>query len=218
MKTIEKIFNFIYPNVCGFCEEICKDNICEKCNEIMEKLYICNVNTHNPKKMYFSKHMYIFKYEGVIREKLINYKFNEKAYLYKTFGKIMLKKEKIYRFLEFYDIIIPVPMHKTKKAKRGYNQTELIAKYISKNIKKIQYADNVLIKVKNTLPQSSLNKMERYKNIKNAYKIQNKETINNKKILVFDDIYTTGNTVRECSKILKQNGAKEIGILTIAKD
>ena len=160
----------------------------------------------------------MFRYENIIREKIIDYKFNEKAYLYKTFGKIMLKKEKIYRFLEFYDIIIPVPMHKTKKAKRGYNQTELIAKYISKNIKKIQCVDNVLIKVKNTLPQSSLNKKDRFKNIKNAYKIQNKETINNKKILVFDDIYTTGNTVRECSKILKQNGAKEIGILTIAKD
>ena len=218
MNFLEEVLNFIYPNVCGFCDKICKDNICENCNEIIQKLLMCNINIYNTKKMYFTKHMYLFKYEGLIRKKLIDYKFNEKAYLYKTFGKIILKKEKIYRFLEFYDIIIPVPMHKTKKAKRGYNQTELIAKYISKNIKKIQCVDNVLIKVKNTLPQSSLNKKDRFKNIKNAYKIQNKETINNKKILVFDDIYTTGNTVRECSKILKQNGAKEIGILTIAKD
>jgi len=75
-----------------------------------------------------------------------------------------------------------------------------------------------MIKVKHTLAQSSLGKEERAQNVKNAYKIINAETIHNKKVLLIDDIYTTGNTAKECSKELKKAGAKTVSILTIAKD
>ena len=68
------------------------------------------------------------------------------------------------------------------------------------------------------MPQSSLTKEQRKENVQNVYKIKNKEKIENKKIIIIDDIYTTGNTVNAISKILKENGAKEITILTIAKD
>ena len=73
-------------------------------------------------------------------------------------------------------------------------------------------------KIKNTKPQSTLSQKQRKDNVKNVYKLVNKEKISNKKIIIFDDIYTTGSTVNEISKILKQNGAKEIIVLTIAKD
>ena len=68
------------------------------------------------------------------------------------------------------------------------------------------------------MPQSIQNKEERASNVKNAYYIKNEKIVQNKKILLIDDIYTTGNTVNECSKMLKQAGAKEIGVLTLAKD
>ena len=71
---------------------------------------------------------------------------------------------------------------------------------------------------KNIKPQSSLNKEDRIKNVENVYSIKNQEKIINKKILLIDDIYTTGSTVNECSKVLKQAGVNNIGILTIAKD
>ena len=77
---------------------------------------------------------------------------------------------------------------------------------------------NIIIKYKNIVPQSTLNQNGRKENIKNVYKVINKEKIKNKKILILDDIFTTGSTVNECSRILKEAGAKEIGILTIAKD
>ena len=101
--------------------------------------------------------------------------------------------------------------------KRGYNQTELIAKQISKSLN-IKMEKDILIKDINTKPQSELNKTERKNNIKNVFKLQNIQKIENKKIVIFDDIYTTGSTVNECSRILKNAGAKNIGILTIAKD
>ncbi len=77
---------------------------------------------------------------------------------------------------------------------------------------------NSLYKIKNIQPQSSLDKQNREKNIQGAYVIKNTKNIINKKVLLVDDIYTTGNTVNECSKMLKLAGARKIGILTIAKD
>ena len=130
---------------------------------------------------------------------------------------IILKNEKICGLLKKYDIIIPVPIHKKRKAQRGYNQTQLIASKISKYLK-IKLCDDVLIKSKNTIAQSKLNKNKRKQNIKGAFKILNSEKIQGKNILLFDDIYTTGSTVNECSKILTRAGAKRIGVLTIAKD
>ena len=82
----------------------------------------------------------------------------------------------------------------------------------------IKLCDDVLIKSKNTIAQSKLNKNKRKQNIKGAFKILNSEKIQGKNILLFDDIYTTGSTVNECSKILTRAGAKRIGVLTIAKD
>lgn len=83
---------------------------------------------------------------------------------------------------------------------------------------KYELVNDSLIKQKNTLPQSTLSKKQREENAKQVYKIQNKPKIENKKVILLDDIYTTGATTKECSKVLKQNGAKEILVLTIAKD
>ena len=114
-----------------------------------------------------------------------------------------------------YDIIGAVPIHKKREKDRGYNQSELIAKEIAKNTPNIEYK-NILKKLKNNHRQSELKMEERLKNVKNVYDVQNKEIIQNKRIILFDDVYTTGSTVNECSKVLKENGAKEILVLTLA--
>jgi ATP-dependent protease ClpP protease subunit len=100
---------------------------------------------------------------------------------------------------------------------RGYNQTSLFAREIALIIKK-EYQEDNLQKVKENLAQSTLNKQEREENVKDVYKLRDIEIVKNKKILLMDDIYTTGNTLNECSKILKQAGANNVGVFTIAKD
>lgn len=148
---------------------------------------------------------------------MLQYKFQEKPYLYKSFTTFFNKYQKNYLNLNFYDIIIPVPISKKRFKKRGYNQSFLIAKEIAKNFT-IKLEEDVLIKTQNNIAQSTLNKKEREQNVKNAYKIINMEKIKNKNILLIDDIFTTGATVNECSKILKLGQAKKVDILTIAKD
>ena len=217
-KKVKKILDFLldllYPNVCGFCGKINQNSLCEKCEEEINKKLIYKIE--EKKDMFFEEHIYLANYEGKFREDILSYKFFDKSYMYKTFAKLALKNEKICRIIKSYDIIIPVPMYRKKKILRGYNQSELIAKEIAKNVKEIKYI-NALKKVKDNKKQSSLDKEERLKNVKNVYQIQNKEIIKNKQIILFDDIFTTGSTVNECSKVLKQNGAKKILVLTLAR-
>lgn len=216
MHFINYVINLIYPNTCGFCDKICSESICPKCKIEAKKYMICNI--HNYSDISFTRHMYIFKYDGIIREKIVQYKFNDKPYIYESFVNLILKNEKTCNFLKSYDIIIPVPISKKRKQKRGYNQSELIAKKISKSIERLTLVTNVLTKKIDIVPQSSLSKTNRINNVKDAYDIKNAEIIKNKKIIIIDDVFTTGSTVEECSRILKNAGAKIVDVLTIAKD
>ena len=148
---------------------------------------------------------------------LINYKFNEKPYLYKIFDSLINKYEKNYLNFNFYDIIIPVPISIKRFKNRGYNQSLLYARDISKE-NNVQLENKAIIKIKNNNAQSSLNKEEREQNVQGVYKVINSEKVKNKKILLFDDIYTTGSTLNECSKELIKAGASYIDVFTIAKD
>ena len=218
---LNKILEQIFPTTCGICGKIYKESICNKCKKQLDEKVIC-------KKQIkyicgeFVEYMYMFKYESDMRKILLSYKFNEKNYLYDFFAKIILKNEKMYHFLEKYDIMIPVPIHYKKYKKRGYNQCELISKKIAENIPKLQYRRDVLSKIKNNLRQSSLSSEERKDNVKGVYQIKNFEAqveeMQNKNILIFDDICTTGNTIKECTKILKELNPKNIGIITIFKN
>ena len=218
LQFINHAVTFLYPNTCGICGIITQEGLCKKCeikfdNEIFMK--IDNYKCDNTK--YFDEHIYFSKYNGIIRKRIIDYKFNGQAYLEKFFSNIILKNEKIYVHLKKYDIIIPVPIHKKRKQVRGYNQSELFAKTIAQKLE-LQINNNILLKEKNNVPQSSLNKDERIKNAKGIYKVQNSIRIDPKNVLLVDDVYTTGSTVNECARVLKKIGIKYIGVLTIAKD
>ena len=193
--------------------------ICKKCEMQLKKVEQATILKQGEQieNKYFNELIYIFKYEGQIRKLILEYKFNEKSYLYLTFVNFLLKNEKIFENIKKYDKIIPVPISKKRMKTRGYNQRLLIAKEIS-NKTNLELMNNCLFKTKNIIEQSKLNKEEREKNIQGVYELKNKHLIENGKILLIDDIFTTGSTVNECSKMLKQANANKIGILVLAKD
>ncbi|MFR8103702.1 MAG: ComF family protein [Clostridia bacterium] len=218
IKQLEnKLLNSIYPPTCEICGKIGTEIICKKCETVIEGELESKLQEYSDKE--FASHLYLFEYSGIIRKKLIQYKFKKEKQLAKLFAKIMLKNERLSGFLKQHcDIIIPVPIHKKRQQKRGYNQSELILREYIRSNKEVCIETKALYKIKNTKPQSSLDKRMRTQNIENAYQVKNKEKIIGKNIALFDDIYTTGSTVEECSKVLKQAGAKTIYIITIAKD
>ncbi len=221
MNFLENMLFFIFPKTCEMCGKIGESYICDKCKNKIEELNLYHNKIEDYSQdntKYFDEHAYIFEYNLIIREKIIQYKFRNKAYLGKMFSEFLMKNEKMCGFFKKYDIIIPVPMTNKKIRERGYNQTEIIAKIISKNISNIEIKKNVLIKYKNNNIQSKLNKRQRQKNVQNVYKINNEEIIKGRNILILDDIYTTGATCNECAKTLLQAKPNKIGIITIAKD
>ncbi len=220
----KEVLDLIFPRVCGICGKFNENWICENCYKTLKKfqksiiIYKNNLLVQNKeRKIYYDRILYFFEYKGIIRKLILKYKFQSQAYLNNLFSEIILRDENSCKVLEDYDLLIPVPMYEKKKKQRGYNQTELISKNVCEKLNIILDINSV-IKIRNTKVQSTLSAEERKENLKNAFYVQNKEKIKDKKIIVFDDIFTTGETVNEISKVLKKSGAKEILILILAKN
>lgn len=211
----ETIFNFLFPPACCVCGKIDKNWLCPNCQKRVERLEkSCVVDIENKK---YEKLLYLFQYESLIRKLILRYKFSNKAYLNHFFANEIAKNEQTKELLKQYDLIIPVPMHKKKMQKRGYNQTELVADQLEKSLQ-IPARKDILSKVVNTTTQSKLGAKARQTNIQHAFFIQNDREVEDKKIILLDDIYTTGATSEECGRILKEAGAREILVLVLAKD
>lgn len=207
--------NIIYPPTCGICGKLNENFLCNKCKKHLETQAKFSIDKYE--NNYFRQHLYIFEYQGMIRKVILDYKFNDKSYLYKTIVNFLLKNEKFFKILKSYDTIIPAPINKKRNKQRGYNQSYLLSKEIAKSIG-ITLENNCLYKTKNIIEQSKLNKEERQRNIQGAYELIHPERLKNKKILLLDDIYTTGSTANECCKVLSTANPKEIDVFTIAKD
>jgi len=113
-------------------------------------------------------------------------------------------------------VLVPIPLHKKKFKQRGFNQSEEIAKELSKTLG-LPIFNNILIKIKQTLDQVELKKEEREKNIKGVFFCQKPDLIFDQKILLVDDVFTTGSTMEECALTLKRAGAKEVWGIVVAR-
>jgi ComF family protein len=120
---------------------------------------------------------------------------------------------------EFWEngILIPVPLDNKKIRLRGYNQSEELAKELSKTLQ-VPVFNNVLIKTQTTESQISLSKEQRAKNLQGAFKIKNATILNGKKVFLIDDVYTTGSTMQECARVLRDAGAKSIWGIALARE
>ena len=94
------ITNLFYPPVCGICGKLNEDFLCKKCEKLLESQSKFEIQEKKNINLYFDKHLYIFQYEGIIRKLIIDYKFNEKSYLYKTFVNFLLKNKKFFEILK----------------------------------------------------------------------------------------------------------------------
>lgn len=199
---------FLGKDICLFCKEsrsIDGNYICKSCMELLETVNI----ERDLQVEYLERVYYSLVYNKFTRANLHKFKFQGKSYLYKPFGEILLATIKTYNLEEKIQKISFVPSHRRKKARRGYNQSELLANYIGKKLK-IPILKKHLQKVKNTKDQSTLGKIERRKNLKNSFQTRNINDFKGKNILLIDDIITTGTTLEECSKVLRNSGARKV--------
>ncbi len=114
------------------------------------------------------------------------------------------------------EIIVPVPLHPKRLRWRGFNQALLLGREVSRRWQ-IPVDPFILLRVKETAPQTQLPEEERRKNVRRAFDVNSGKTIDGKNVLLVDDVYTSGATVNECSHTLLRAGAKEVHVLTLAR-
>jgi ComF family protein len=114
------------------------------------------------------------------------------------------------------DAVIPVPLHRKKLKTRGFNQAEVLAGRIAR-ARKVELLGRRLVKVRNTPAQTTLEGKERDQNVRGAYRVRRAGDVKGKTVLLVDDVFTTGSTIRECSRTLKQAGVVEVRAVTLAR-
>lgn len=163
-------------------------------------------------KIYFDKGYSVFSYEGAIKNAILKMKFANMGRYAKVLARyltFMVKKENI-----TFDIVCYTPMTPKAKRQRGYNQSQLLAEYLCDYLDKQDAFTHALIKIKETARQESLSRADRKTNLIGAYKVA--ADVKGKRVLVIDDVKTTGSTLNECAKALKLKGAVSVECLTVA--
>jgi|SRR3989344_765432 len=207
LKTLSPSLNFS----CPLCEAKTADGrLCFSCNLIIS-------NTAN--SFYLDRLLSPFSYKGRAIQKIIKaFKYRFIKNLEIPLGRLMTGYlEKIKDRIDLNGLtIVPVPLHKRKFNQRGYNQSELIADKISKYLTADMVGD-CLLKTRPTKDQARLKENERPENLKNVFVCSKPWLVSGKRMMLIDDVYTTGATMKECAKVLKEAGAKEVIGLAIAR-
>lgn len=215
-KLYTLLINAFFPARCPYCNETIFRNT-EACDDCKSKLEYENIIT----LLYKSKNISPFKYSGINKKAVLNFKFSNNPN-YSEQMAISMQKSIINEYSDYldnrspknFDIITCVPFTKRRYQKRGYNQSQLLAKNLSDYLN-IDFQP-VLLKTKDNQAQHTLPKAERKKNVEGVFEINSEYKVSGKTILLIDDILTTGSTLNECVNILYTNGAENVLCATYA--
>ncbi|MEZ5815169.1 MAG: ComF family protein [Alphaproteobacteria bacterium] len=162
----------------------------------------------------FEKLRSVMKYNDASRKMILGFKHGDQTHAVKAFVPWLEKAGA--ELLEDADVLIPVPLHRWRLLARRYNQSAILAHSLSKTTK-IPVAVHALKRVRSTPSQGYLKAAQRHKNVKRAFALNPKSDVKGKVIVLIDDVYTTGATVKECTKTLLKGGAKKVHVLTLAR-
>ena len=211
------MLNLLFPRVCSACKEILSKHekvLCLQCRHELPLASHHLTGSLAMKDIFYGRFavesataLFQFQKKGITQELMHNLKYRGQKQISNFFGSWLGSELSELREYKNIDLVIPVPLHKQKLKKRGYNQVEGFGKEIAKALK-IAYCDNVLIKVSKTSSQVFKQRLTRF-NSEEIFAIQNTEIIMNKHILLVDDIVTTGATLENCaSQLLKESNVK----------
>ena len=215
---INQFIDFFLPRYCTGCgtklasdeEQVCPaciNSILKADNRFIETEYIRKFKNENIIEEFAS--LYIFEKDKTFQDIIHSIKYSKKFLAGVFLGRLIAEslEDKINSWK--IDLIIPVPLHHLKKAERGYNQSDYIAIGIGKRLG-IRSHNNVIRRVRFTESQTTMTLQEREQNIAKAFKARRKKKIKGKNLLIVDDVITTGATIKECGRILKNSGANLI--------
>ena len=230
MSRGQAVINLLYPPVCPFCKkQLLQTGICSRCAKELpfiqgSRCMKCSKPVYAKEIEYCMdcakiKHQYeegraLFAYNDLVQKSIAEYKYKNKREFSISYSRLMIQEMgEIWKKWNC-DVVMPVPVHRKKKQKRGFNQAELLAKAIGDYLC-VPCETKILQRCINTLPQKEFSPSERRKNLESAFKIK-QNSVKYKKVLLIDDIYTTGSTVDACADVLRRAGAEKVYFSSIS--
>ncbi len=206
LKTLKALgrasLNLIYPVTCSICEARLAANN-GLCGDCVRGIY----------KNEFG--IAACRYEGVLKESIRLFKYSGMVSLLKVFSPLLLEFIEKSIDMDKIDLVIPVPLHSSKLRERGFNQAYLLSLPIAKRYGKPLCSDNLIKKVV-TKPQTDFDRAGRLKNLKGSFSVKDPSSLKGKKVLLVDDVFTTGATIESASHALKKAGVKKIKAVALA--
>lgn len=224
MKSFNQFFDFFIPRLCTSCQTKLTPEqkfICPNCLGSIQIADDARISYEYEKKFENEKIIsdlssaFIFEKDKSLQHLVHSLKYNENFRVGIFLGKLIAEKLQSKLAEWEADYIIPVPLHRLKKAERGYNQSFYLAKGIAAK-HKIAIRQNILKRNRFTKTQTELNMHERQANVKGAFTLAKPKLILDKKIILLDDVITTGATIAECGRLLLENGAKKAFAISVA--
>lgn len=220
----ESISDIFFPPVCLICRKRIKSDLlsfpfCVSCSDKVSRVgcFCLRCKGTGLKKLPCScesrRHLFhklfgIAWYEGKWRELLHDFKYHSQQHLAQSIGRMLGELLVTAGGKPEFDMVTPVPLHPVREKERGYNQSSLLARRVGKELD-IPFK-NVISRNRNTLSQTTLSGQDRKVNMSGAFSYTGKTCVKGKKILIIDDIVTTGSTLKEAGRILAEAGAREV--------
>lgn len=224
------ILDLLYPARCPVCHGIIRGrgSACASCRKQLPyirepKCKKCGKDIDRPEDEYcrdcqrffhgFDKGAAVFAYNDLMRHSISMFKYHNRREYADFYAEEMQEHCSCLLKQARPDVILPIPLHRQKKRQRGFNQTELVAKKLGRRIQ-VPVDTEYLIRKEKTTPQKELTRVQRKENLRKAFALSGKKR-EYSRVLLIDDIYTTGATMDAVSEILKENGTKYVFFLTI---
>lgn len=212
----ERLLRLLYPEKCVFCGKILPEtariSTCEPCHAALPRYG--RGFERAPHIPWINGLFAAFVYENEVEQAIHAMKFYARPRIARTFAFLMWEEMSRHPIMPDLDIIVPVPMHRRKQLGRGYNQSERIGTALGEMLE--IPVEQVLIKTRQTKPQSLSSREERLTNLEDAIHVSNPSAVAGRSILLVDDVTTTGATLGACAQALREAGASWIFAAVIA--
>lgn len=233
---LHTVLDFLFPPLCHVCRKFIPEaghlHVCPTCRERMPSIVspLCPVcgcpfigagDDHVCGACITSRHHFdaaraALAYEGASRDLIHAFKYGNKTHLRRPLALVTIEMLAEFVRMRAPNLIIPVPLHRKRLRSRGFNQAVLLGEIFSSHWK-IPLERHNLRRVRWTEPQVSLSAGDRRANVKGAFSVQDPGRIEGRRVLLVDDVLTTGSTVEECALVLKAAGAVDVSVLTVAR-
>ena len=235
---VDAILNWIYPVDCIACggpatdrrlPSVCRscwssihpieDPVCPRCGRPFDSSlalthspgHLCGPCREQPPS--FDQALSPYRYEGVLEQLIRLYKYRRRATMARPLGDLALVWMDR---LPTVDLVMPVPLHPSRLREREFNQALLLANRIARRLD-LPLSYEHLLRVRETRPQTELDRTERAANVRRAFAVRRPAFLEGRRVLLVDDVFTTGATVNECAKSLRRAGVASVWVLTLAR-